>query len=52
MVNKPSASLQHNSQILDILVGEDNNQLITVCRDKKIKVFDIRTLAVLQEVSA
>jgi len=38
---------QHNN-IVDVLVNEPKNQIITVSADKKIKVFDIRTFKCIQ----
>jgi WD40 repeat protein len=41
--------LQHTSQILDVLVNDERNQVITACVDKKIRIFDIRTWSCLHE---
>jgi WD40 repeat protein len=39
----------HNN-ILDIFLNESKNQLITVCSDKKVRLFDIRSLKVIQSL--
>ncbi len=33
-----------HARLVDVIVNEARNQIITVCSDKKIRVFDIRTL--------
>lgn len=48
-VDKPTGQLQsHHHHIVDVMVNEDKNQVVTVTADKKINVFDIRTWGCLQ----
>ncbi|MDE1190863.1 MAG: hypothetical protein PW786_01785 [Arachidicoccus sp.] len=41
----------HHTNILDVVVNERKNQIITTCADKKIKVFDIRTFKCIQSLA-
>lgn len=50
-ISTPTGSLgAHHTNILDVVVNEDKNQIITTCADKKIKVFDIRTFKCIQSL--
>ena len=48
----PTGSLAgHHGSILDVVVNSRRNQIITTCADKKIKVFDIRTMKMIQSLA-
>jgi WD40 repeat protein len=48
----PTGSLgASHGRVVDVLVNERKNQVVTVCADKKVKVFDIRTWGCIQSLA-
>lgn len=49
-IKRPTGRLQKcHSPVVNIHINAEQNQIMTVCADKRIKIFDIRNFRCIQE---